>query len=67
MFLRDSILDYIVKCLQITVLFVVMVNALGFRYNSLYNPNPTTMKTNMNVNISKVDNSLCRPINLILV
>ena len=36
-FLRDSILDYIVKCIQITVLFGVMVNALGFRYNSLYN------------------------------
>lgn len=37
MFLRDSILDYIGKCLHITILFGVMVNALGFRYNSLYN------------------------------
>ena len=35
-FLRDSILDDIVKCLHFTILFGVMVNALGFRYNSLY-------------------------------
>ena len=34
-FLRDNILDYIVKCLHITILFGVMIIALGFRYNSL--------------------------------
>lgn len=69
MFLRESILDYIVKCLHITILFGAIVNALGFHYNSLYNEfvRTTTMKTIMIVNISKVDNSLCRQINVILV
>ena len=37
MFVRESILDYIVKCLHITILFGAIVNTLGFHYNSLYN------------------------------